>query len=270
MSADPRRELARQQQLLRALWRRDADAALLGWVHESGARAQHGLDAYRGNAGAIAERALATAFPTVRQLVGDESFARLARAYWHRYPPSRGDLARYGDALPDWIADDSQLAPEPYLADVARVDWAVHAIECAIDVGPVPDGLRLLGERDPAQLMLRLRPGLQCIVSRWPLVTIWQAHRSDAADRFAAVRRAFDDGAVENALVSRSQWRASVSVIDAPGACFVAALREAMPLSRALDAAGAPFDFEAWLHDAVRQQWLQAVELVGDASAGAR
>lgn len=270
MSADPRRELARQQRLLRALWRRDADSALQEWVHESGAWAQHGLDAYRGNASAIAERTLAAAFPTVRQLVGDESFARLARAHWHRHPPCRGDLARYGDALPDWIADDPQLASEPYLADVARVDWAVHAIECATDVAPVPEGLRLLGERDPAQLMLRLRPGLQCIASRWPVVTIWRAHRSDAADRFAAVRQAFDDGVAENALVSRPQWRASVSVIDAPGARFIAALGEAMPLSRALDAAGGRFDFEAWLHDAVRQQWLQAVEPVGDASVGAR
>jgi hypothetical protein len=74
----------------------------------------------------------------------------------------------------------------------------------------------------------------------------------------------------ENALVSRPQWRASVSVIDAPGARFIAALGEAMPLSRALDVAGVTFDFEAWLHDAVRQQWLQAVEPVGDASVGAR
>ena len=269
MNAALQRELVRQQQLLRALWRRGADASLAGWLRESGARVQQGLDAYRANAGAVAERALAAAFPTLQQLVGDESFAQLARAFWHRHPPLCGDLARYGDALPGWIADDPQLAEEPYLADVASVDWAVHAIEHAADVSAPPAGLRLLGELEPSQLVLRLRPGLACIVSRWPVVTIWHAHRSPEPDRFAPVRQALAVCVAENALVARPQWRASVATIDEPGARFIAALARALPLADALDAAGPAFRFEPWLHEAVRQQWLQAVEPVAEPSSGA-
>ena len=119
------------------------------WLRESGERAGHALAAYRGNASAIAERALASAFPTVQQLLGDESFALLARALWHHAPPQRGDLACWGDALPGWIERDAQLADEPYLADVARVDWAVHTIEQAADVEPPAAGLALLAEHDP-------------------------------------------------------------------------------------------------------------------------
>jgi hypothetical protein len=262
------RELVRQRQLLRTLWRRGADSSLALWLREPGARAGQGLDAYRGNAAAIAERALAAAFPTVQQLVGEPSFAQLARVFWHRQPPRCGDLASYGDALPDWIADDPQLAPEPYLSDVARVDWAVHTIEHAADVAAPPAGLQLLAELDPSQLMLRLRPALALVVSRWPVVTIWQAHRSDGADRFAPVRQALANAVAETALVARPQWRATVSVLDEATSKFMAALQSAATLAAALDAAGATFQFEAWLHDAVRQQWLQAVAPAAEASPG--
>ena len=233
------REIVRQQQLLRTLWRRGTDASLALWWRESGVRAAQGLDAYRGNAAAIAERTLAAAFPTVQQLLGDESFARLARLFWQRQPPQCGDLARYGDTLPGWIAEDAQLAAEPYLCDVARIDWAVHAIEYAADVPAAPQGLGLLAQLDPSQLVLRLRPGLAMVVSRWPVVTIWQAHRSSEADRFAPVRQAFASALAETALVARPQWRASVTAIDAATARFLAALRDGAALARALDAAGA-------------------------------
>ena len=92
------REALRQQQLLRTLWRRGDEPALLLWLRESAERAGHGLAAYRGNTAAIAERALAAAFPTVCQLIGD-SFGSLARALWQRFPPQRGDLAQFGHAL---------------------------------------------------------------------------------------------------------------------------------------------------------------------------
>ena len=268
MSGAVQREALRQQQLLRTLWRRGADSALHGWLREAGARAEQGLAAYRGNAAAIVERALAAAFPTVQQLVGEDSFAQLARALWQRHPPRCGDLARYGDALPAWIADDRQLASEPYLVDVARVDWAVHAIEHAADLAAPPAGLSLLAEREPSQLTLRLRPGLTVVASRFPVVTIWRAHRRHDADRFAPVRQAFAEQRAETALIARPQWRGAVSAIDAASARFMSALVDGADVARALDAAGESFQFESWLHDAVRHEWLQAVESARRTPAG--
>ncbi|HEY6511410.1 MAG TPA: hypothetical protein VI032_05495, partial [Burkholderiaceae bacterium] len=191
---------------------------------------------------------------------GEESFALLARALWQRQPPACGDLARYGDALPAALGDDPQLASEPYLADVARVDWAVHAIEHAADVTAPPAELSLLAELDPSQLVLRLRPALTLVASRWPVVTIWHAHRCQGADRFAPVRQAFADGVAETALVARPQWRAAVSALDEATGRFMLALQGDATLAAALDAAGAAFRFEPWLHEAVGQQWLQGVE----------
>jgi len=262
------RELARQQQLLRTLWRKDADAASAPEWRESAERVGHGIEAYRGNAAAIAERTLSSAFPTVRQLIGEPSFGVLARVFWHHHAPRCGDLARYGDGLADWIAVDPQLASEPYLADVARVDWAVHTIEQAADAPAEPAGLSLLAQHEPARLRLRLQPALGWVVSRWPVVTIWQAHRSRDVDRFAPVRQAFAGGVAETALVARPQWRGSVSVVGEAAVRFMGALREGADLAGALDAAGDAFQFEPWLHDAVRQHWLQAVQHADAGSPG--
>ena len=258
--ATRQRESLRQQQLLRALWQRGAAPSLNLWLRESGERVGHALAAYRGNASAIAERALASAFPTVQQLLGDESFAMLARALWHHVPPQRGDLALWGDALPGWIERDMQLADEPYLADVARVDWAVHTIEQAADVEPPAAGLALLADHDPMALRLRLRPGLALVSSRWPVVTIWQAHRRTDADRFAPVRAALAAGTAEQALIARSGWRAQVDALDDGETTFTAALLRGVSLGKALEDAGDAFAFDSWLQRALATPWLQAVE----------
>jgi hypothetical protein len=259
------REARRQRQLLRALWRRDADDALTPWMPHDAASTRLGLAAYRGNSAAIAARALGAAFPTVRELMSNESFDSLARTLWHRHPPERGDLAHWGGTLAAFIDADTQLADEAYLADVARLDWAVHRIEHAADGPSLPDGLARLASEDPARLGITFRDGATRLPSRWPIVSIWRAHRRSGDDRFASVRAAFANGRAECAWVWRDGWRAAVSALDAPDARFVGALQRGESLAAALECAGAAFAFEAWLREAVTQRWLAAVRFLPDA-----
>jgi hypothetical protein len=253
-------EAQRQALLLRALWRQAPDAALSGWLRDAPARLARGLSAYRSNGAAIAARSLAAAFPTVAQLVGAESFDALAAAFWHAEPPVRGDLAEHGAGLPAFIAADAQLADVPWLADCARLDWAVHRAEASADAAEAGAGLDRLATEDPATLCLRLQPGTALIDSPWPIATLWQAHRSDAEDRFAAVRNALAEGRGEATLVWRAGWRAQVAALPAADAAFTQALLAGRPLAAALDAAGADFNFEPWLLDALRHGRLAAVQ----------
>jgi Putative DNA-binding domain len=274
-AAQVQKEALRQQMLLRALWGDARPGVVAGWLRDAPARASRGLQAYRANAGALAERALTAAFPTVAQLVGDESFAALARAFWHACAPVRGDVAQWGAALPAFIAASVQLADEPYLSDVARLDWAVHVAEHAADHDAPPAGLERLAEVEPAQLRLRLAPGTALVASPYPVATIWHAHRSDAEDRFVAVRAAYARGAGaagESALVRRQGFKAQVSVLPEDAGRFTQALIDGRSLGDALDHAndyandhakdrsGADFSFEAWLLAALQQRWLVAAE----------
>lgn len=252
------REQLRQRLLLQALWQRGP--ALQGWLRDSPERAAQGLAAYRGNGRALAERALAAAFPTVVELLGSESFAALARAFWQRHPPTDGDIATHGEALSGFIKADAQLATEPYLADVARLDWAVHRGAVAAEADAVDPGLHHLADDDAAACRLRLRPGTAVLASRWPVVTLWQAHQSTAADRFEPLREAMARGDGQCALVHRDGWRVRVQTLaDEPTASFTAAALAGQTLGMALECAGNAFRFEPWLVQALQQRWLLAV-----------
>jgi hypothetical protein len=248
------REALRQQLLVRALWR--DDAALQGWVRvPARATAQQALAAYRGNASALAERALGSAFPTVAALVGDESFAALARHFWQRHPPERGDIALWGAALPAFIADSAQLADEPYLADSARLDWAVHLATRALDVGDAAPEFGALADTDPALLHLLLAPAAALVSSRFPVVAIWHAHHG--ALPMDEVRAAFDAGRAEHAFVHRDRhYRVQVQALSDADAAFTQALIAGHSLAAALDRAGAGFAFDHWLARALGAGWL--------------
>ena len=259
------REAMRQQMLLRALWRdRGAPLALRGWLRGSTDEAlDRSLAAYRANAGAGAERALATAFPTIAALVGAEAFAALACDFWQHRPPLRGDLGEWGEALPEFIADKDSLATEPYLADSARLDWAVHRASRAADAALASLPLERLAETDPATLRLVLAPGSALVASRWPIASIWQAHQRAGDDhRFDAVRAAFAAHRGEAAFVVREGFAARVHALDAPDAAFVRALLAdpRAPLAAALDAAGPGLDFTRWLARALREGWLATID----------
>ncbi len=263
------REAQRQQALLQALFAPGGEGApLAGWAREPVAA---GLRAYRGNAAAAAGRALAAAYPTVALLLGDEPFAALARALWRASPPRAGDLALWGEALPGFIDADARQGDEPYLPDVARLDWALHrALSAADEPGGVP-GLERLADSDPAALRLRPRDGAALVESAWPVVAIWQAHHGEAGDeedRFAAAREALQAGRAEAAWVWRDGLRPRVAALAPADAAFCAALQRGETLAAALDAAGPGLDFSAWLQRALREGWLAAAEAAGTVAAG--
>ncbi|MEY8878154.1 MAG: putative DNA-binding domain-containing protein [Leptothrix sp. (in: b-proteobacteria)] len=285
------REQRRQQSLLRALAGDGRSgggmggdiggvgrAALSGWTHQP-VRARHtlerGLAAYLANAAALAERSLAARYPTVQTLVGAESFALLARHLWQAEPAERGDLAQWGHGLPAFIAASAQLASEPYLADVARLDAACADAESAADAEPQLDTLAALASEAPDRLQLRLAAGTALLDSAHPLVEIWHAHHAvDPAarsDPFAPVREemarsaAHAEGAAEpfqTVLVWRAGWQARVQALEPTARAFMAALLAGADLATALDRAAADFDFEAWLLQALRDEQLVGLSVL--------
>jgi hypothetical protein len=235
---DVKSEALRQQLLVSALWREADPAALQGWLRQDLTAAAHGLAAYRGNAGAIAERALVGAYPTVAALVGEEAFAALARDFWRHDAPERGDLGEWGAALPEFIAASVALASEPYLADSARLDWLVHRASRASDAPEEPPALEALADGAADDLRLLLRPGCALLSSAWPVAAIWQAHQRDGEDRFAEVRTAFAAGRGDNAFVWRDGFAVRVDALDDASAAFTRSMHLGASLADALDAAG--------------------------------
>lgn len=258
--------LASQQQALLSLLlgRTDALPALLA-QHDSSSTAR-GLQAYRANAHELAARALQAAYPVVAQLLGEESFADLARAFWHAHPPACGDMARWGARLPAFLQISEQLAEEAYLCDVARVEWALHQATSATDADAEPATLALMMTHDPSMLFLALAPGAAVIASAYPIASIVTAHLQGEPTLEEAGRR-LRAGLAEAALVWRKGFKPCVRQMDGAEAAFVTAVLQGRALEEALQEAlhGAPaFDFNTWLPNAVQSGLLLAVRAGAD------
>lgn len=243
--------LAHQQQLLLD--------ALLAWPAESamqiiaieaidpGAR---GLKAYQANGHALAARALRAAYPVVAQLVGDESFSDLARAVWHAQPPTRGDIAHWGDGLAVFLETSAQLQDDPYLPDVARVEWALHLCGGAPDAQADLASLALLTTHAPECLQLRMPPGCSVFRSAWPIASIVGAH-IDGIPTLQEAGALLRRGEAQDAVVWRAGLRPRVRLALAGEADGLQLLIEGGSLAQALD--GAPeLDFGQWLPLAVQ------------------
>lgn len=263
-------EGARQQALLAALWSKaDADADVAAAVlNEAGVRAAQGLSAYRANAGALAERALAAVFSTVLAMVGAQDFKHLAREFWHAHPPLRGDMGEWGPEFPAWLQAHSAFLEWPYLGDCARLELAIHQCERAADAELDAASLALLESADPAQLRIALMPGTAALASPWPIATIHRAHQrreaGDADAGFRDVRAALATQRGEFVVVARSAWRAQVHAVDAATLAWTRLLLNGAPLSLALEQCADGFDFAAWLGAALRGGWVKEVLRIGD------
>ncbi|MDP2817479.1 MAG: DNA-binding domain-containing protein [Polaromonas sp.] len=248
---------AQQQALLQALVRpRHADAmkTIAAHVHLTGADSQkridRGLQAYRSNGHALAQRVLAAAYPVVAALIGAESFDGLSRHFWQSVPPARGDMAQWGEAFAGFIESLVDLAcEEPYLGDVARVEWALHVAATEADGRGDRGSLGLLQSADPAALTLALCPGARAVPSVFPVVSIVLAHAGETLSLQHAGER-LRERVAETALVWRQGLKPALRQAQSGEAAFIDALLQGRSLAGALSAAPG-FDLTPWLAPAV-------------------
>jgi hypothetical protein len=251
-------ELARQQQaLLDALFEWPPYGAMkiiAACAIDPGAR---GLKAYQTNGHLLAERALQSAYPVVAQMLGEDSFGDLARAVWHAHPPTRGDLAQWGDVLPAFLRASVQLQDEPCLADVASTEWALHL--CASAENRLADlsSLALLTTQAPEQVAMEMAVGCAVVRSPWPVASIMSAHLEQTPS-LEEVGTQLRMRLAQDAVVWRAGLRPRVRAGLAGEADLLQALLQGQSLADALDGAPA-LDFGLWLPIAVQSGLLLKV-----------
>ena len=186
--------------------------------------------------------AVADTFPVVQQLVGAEFFRAMAGEFVRRSPPVSPVLAWYGDAFAGFVAAFPPAAGVPYLADMARLEYARVLAFHAADADPVPVAEIAACLNDPEvlpALRLHLHPSLQVIDSPFAIASLWGAHQGlgDLAT--------IDPEQPECALVLRHGLSVEVVAVPAAAGRFIAALQGGATLGAAVQQAGtdgAPFD----------------------------
>jgi hypothetical protein len=208
----------------------------------------------------LAQRALTAAYPVVAQLLGDESFADLARALWHAHPPRRGDIGCWGEDLPAFMRSSGQLLDEPYLPDLATTEWALHQCASAPDTQADLSTLALLTTEASAQLRLGLAPGCAVLRSAWPIASVLGAHVEGhpTLHEAGALVRA---GVTQDSVVWRAGHRPRVRLAMEGEADGLQALLQGASLAAALDVAPT-LDFGQWLPMAVQTGLVLTVRLL--------
>ena len=184
------------------------------------------LRIYRHHVGHSLGAALAATFPTVQALVGDDFFHALARDFVACELPTQPVLAEYGAGFSVFVADYGPARGLPYLADVARLDWALNvAFHAPANRRLAAADLSAIAAERLPSLTLGLLDGAALIGSDYPIDRIWHASQpggsSDAVD--LAAGRA-------DLLVLRRADDAAFFALRAGEAAFVASLIDGSPL----------------------------------------
>jgi hypothetical protein len=157
---------------------------------------------YQNNVNETFRKALASSYPVVERLVGEDCFRGLCREYLRRYPSRSGSLQQYGACFVEFLTDVYAGTGYGYLPDVAGLEWASEEVlagpECNVT------DLQTLVSVDPsafASLRFRFHESVRLIRSDYPVLAIWRANQpgestavdlSTGAEHVAVMRRGGD------------------------------------------------------------------------------
>jgi len=161
---------------------RPTPSALLGAEDDAGTQR---FAVHRNNVAVALTTALAANHPVTVSLVGEEFFASMAQAFFREHPPTNPVLVACGDQFAPWVACFPPAAGLPYLADMARLEYAMvemleNEAEQAIPPGTIEASLH--AAIVPGRFHLQLQPALRVLHFDHGVVSLWLAHRDDGVD----------------------------------------------------------------------------------------
>lgn len=149
-------------------------------VHGDGIGASARLAVYRHHVLTTLTAALEATFPVVCRLVDRRFFAYAADRYIRDDPPVTPCLFEYGATFADFLGDFPPCRDLGYLADVARLEWAMNVALHAPDAPTLDPRGWMLTPAAIACLTFRLEPSLTLLASSWPMDHIWRANQPGA------------------------------------------------------------------------------------------
>ncbi|MDE2228532.1 MAG: putative DNA-binding domain-containing protein [Alphaproteobacteria bacterium] len=222
-----------QDAVARSLMARDDGAAAS--IVADGIDAAARLNVYRNTMIASLTTALRLSYPTVHRLVGAAFFESAAQIFIAAHPPQGACLDDYDPGFVDFLAEFAPAASIPYLAGVARLDWAVSRALHAPDADALdPARLAALDAAEQRHLRFVPHPSMSLVRADHPVDAIWRAVLAQDDAAMAAI----DLGAGPvRLLVRRRENGPEVKRLDPAAWCFTALLCAGHPLQDAIDAA---------------------------------
>ena len=214
----------------------------LGLSDAKGRPAGRRFDVYRNNVTVSLTDAMATGFPTIAKLIGEENFNAIAGIFLRQSPPASPLMMHYGAGFPDFLRSFEPLAHLGYLGDVADLELALRQSYHAADVTPIaPDALAAVPPEKLGDVTVTFAPSVSVLQSPWPLHAIWAFNMQDGPK---------PEAVAQDVIVLRPEFDPMPHALPAGGLECVKSLMsgEALGISAAKAAeANDTFDFGALL-----------------------
>jgi len=134
------------------------------------------LDIYHNTIFCGLTKALCLTYPAVQRLAGADFFEGVAQLFIVQHPPRAACLNCYGGEFPDFLRDLPAAATVAYLADVARLEWAVHCAIHAPDIKPLKlAALAAVQRVDQGHVSFVAHPSVHLLRVDYPVDVIWRA-----------------------------------------------------------------------------------------------
>lgn len=224
------------------------------------------LDIYRNTVLIGLTKTLRLCYPAVERLVGAEFFEGAAHFFIAEHPPRNACLDEYGDEFSGFLARFPPASSVCYLADVARLEWAV---QCAIHA-PHERPLELAQAAIPSlndrhELRFIPEPSIRLLHLNYEADRIWSAVLDRDNTALAALNT---ERHPLHLLVERHAGAISIVRLVEPEWRFLDMLCARKPLHVALEAS-TDFDAASALADHLANGRFTAVEWIdGDPTVG--
>ncbi|MEL0659539.1 DNA-binding domain-containing protein [Psychromonas arctica] len=253
--------MIQQQHLLALIWNNDPKS-FAQELEKSGFDAR-GIDIYRRNLLANAQRALSITFPTISQLLDSDVNENLVQGFLKQCPPNQGDWAQWGDDFSHFIAANKIAHEYSYLPDCAALDWHIHKALNGQDQTLDYTSLALLASAEPEDINITLNNNVALIKTTSPISEIFDAHHHpDQQQRKMAMEQAkvaLNTKPKEHTvMVSRPEFQPKVTTLTDSEAEFMFCLKAKKSLAESLDTVSHydNFSFEEWLVAAIEQNLI--------------
>jgi hypothetical protein len=195
-----------------------------GLTDAQGRPAGRRFDVYRNNVAASLTEALATGFPVIAKLLGEDFFRAMAGVFLRAHPPGDPRLQLWGGRFPGFLARFEPVAHLPYLPDMARLELGLRQSYHAADAAPLP-----ITGRDPAEVLAlkpRLAPATLIQPSRFPILTIWKKNTGQPGLTI--------DWTPETVLITRPEFDPVPQLLPKGGATLARHLKGRLTLTEAV------------------------------------
>jgi hypothetical protein len=190
------------------------------------------FNVYRNNVYGGLIGVLEARYPAVRRLVGGEFFRAMARIFIDESPPYSPVLLEYGFRFIEFLKSFEPVSDEPYLPDVALLEWQMHVARHAADsVALSLVTIAAHGEK-AADLKIRFAPAVSLVSSPYPVFSLWRANASELRETNSASFQG-----TEFVFVSRPALAPEAVRIPPACATLIAALSTDRTVGEAAEAA---------------------------------